>query len=325
MYSISFAQPTLTASGSNPVIGDNYTYSSTSYFSAGSAGASQTWNYGSLTGSSPTFGTIVSVGSTPNGASFPNATISGKNVTGGNYSYLKTSASAYQNYGIVSSGGVIMSYSNPEDQMHYPFTFNNTYSDPWAVNFINGGYTFYRKGTTTLTADGYGTLITPAGTYNNTLRIHFVQNYTDSVDFGGTPLIYTYNNDEYFWYLDGTHTALAATYVLTVNGSPSQGSLYLSSTVGINDITKSISMYDIYPNPASDFIKLDFTLTENKNVELRLFNSIGEKLDLKQMENGIQGLNSIEVNVATLPKGIYFAQILLDDNVAQTKRFVISK
>jgi hypothetical protein len=39
----------------------------------------------------------------------------------------------------------------------------------------------------------------------------------------------------------------------------------------------------------------------------------------------MQGLNNIQLDVATLPEGIYFAQIVLEGNIAATKRFVVSK
>lgn len=326
MYSISFAQPVLTATGINPIIGTTFSYTSTSFFNQGAAGASQTWNFGSITGTAGNPSVCVAPSSTPQGANFPNANISFNSGGSGTYAYQKTSSSAYQNYGNVTSTGVIMPFSNPEDLLRFPFTFNNTYTDPWAVSFVNGGYTWYRTGTTTVTADGYGTLIIPSGTINNVTRIHFVQVYQDSVDLGGFPYIITYNNDEYMWYADGTHTAIAASYTLTTSGSSSSsGGFYLTNTVGVNDINKFISAYDIYPNPASDQIKLDFTLSQNKNVEVRLFNSLGEKLDVFERKNGIQGLNTIQMDISTLPKGIYFAQILLEGNIAQTKRFVVSK
>ena len=324
MYSFSIAQPTITATGTNPVIGNSFVYTVTNYFNQGSAGANQTWNFSTVTGTPNGASNCVSVASTPNGSSFPNANIAFNNTGSSNYSYQKTSATALQNYGSVSSTGIIMAYSNPEDYLHFPFTYNNTYTDPWAVNFVNGGYTFYRTGTTSITADGYGTLITPAGTFNNVLRVRMLQTYQDSAYFG-TPYIIQYSNDEYMWYINGTHTAAAACFTFIANGSTSQSGFYLGTPMGVDNISNSLSSFNIFPNPASDRVKLGFTLTENKKVELSLFNSLGEKIQENQSTEGVQGANALELDVANLPKGIYFAQIILDGTVAATKRFIVSK
>jgi len=227
--------------------------------------------------------------------------------------------------GIVAGPPTVFTYSNFEDWMHFPFTYNNTYTDTWSATFVSGGYNFTRSGSTTVTADSYGTLITPNGTYTNVLRVHFVQVYQDST-YIGTPYIITYNNDEYMWYKDGVHSALAAVFNLTTSASaPSSGGIYLTGSVGINELPNYITSYSVFPNPAIDKITINFTLTENKKVDILLFNSLGQKMEINQNTNGFQGLNSVQLNVATLPKGIYFAQVLLDGNIAVTKRFVINK
>ena len=114
------AQPTITAAGITGTVGEVLSIAnSTVSISPGNSGANQTWNLSSLTGTA-TSNTLVTVGSTPNGSSFPNATIAFK---GSNYyAYYKSSATAWQNYG--SATTVVMAYSNPEDFIHFPFTMN---------------------------------------------------------------------------------------------------------------------------------------------------------------------------------------------------------
>lgn len=324
--SAALAQPTLTATGINPVVGNTFTLNTTSaYFAQGPAGANQTWNFASYTGSAGTATPYVTVASTPSGASFPGANIATNNG-GGVYGYNKTSSTALQNYGNVSPG-VTMSYSNPEDYLHFPFTYNNTYSDPWSVTFVNSGYTFYRTGHTVVTADAYGTLITAAGTFTNVTRIRMQQIYQDSA-YIGMPYVITYNNDEYLWYKDGTHSPLAATFTFTssASGTPSQSSFYLSAGfVGIEEMDQSLSAYSLYPNPAVNSITLDFTLTENKSVQTAVFNSLGQQVQSGVTAEAMTGANRLTLDVSALPQGIYFAQILLDGNIAGTKRFVVSK
>ncbi|MCC6702640.1 MAG: T9SS type A sorting domain-containing protein [Fluviicola sp.] len=46
---------------------------------------------------------------------------------------------------------------------------------------------------------------------------------------------------------------------------------------------------------------------------------------MNQQMEGFQGTNTIQLDVATLPEGIYFASIVLDGTTAATKRFVVAK
>jgi hypothetical protein len=323
MYSVSHAQPTLTAIGSNPVVGDHFSLVKSNYVNPGNAGANQTWNLSAMTNNSTHTFNAVTVSSTPDGTNFPNATVVFDGMPVNTYSYFKTSSSVQQNCGY-ATGFTYLSYSDPEDLLRFPFTYNTAYNDHWAGTYINSGFTIYRKGITTVTADGYGTLITPEGSISNVLRINVIQNYTDSSDVFGTT---TTNNNQFLWYKDGTHYALAFLTASVVSGTaPTQDAGYLSgNTVGISDITNSVSEYSVSPTLASDYVKLNFTLTENKKVNVNVFNTLGQSVQTAQTESGIQGTNTIELDVATLPEGIYFAQIMLDGTVAGTKRFVVSK
>jgi len=48
-------------------------------------------------------------------------------------------------------------------------------------------------------------------------------------------------------------------------------------------------------------------------------------MDIKQVADGFQGSNTLNLSVATLPDGIYFAQIFLDGEKAVTKRFIVNR
>jgi hypothetical protein len=99
----------------------------------------------------------------------------------------------------------------------------------------------------------------------------------------------------------------------------------LSQLSSIDEIAGFNNNYTVYPVPASEQIKLDFTLSENKTVVARIYNTLGEQVQTEQTKSGVQGNNEIQIQIAELPEGIYFAQILLDGNVAGTKRFIVSK
>jgi hypothetical protein len=324
--SASLAQPILTATGLNPVLNESYTMKASEYLSPGSAGANQTWNLNFTTGTSGGLSTFVTPSSTPNASSFPNANIALNRPSASTVVYYKTSGSAFQNHGVIGgSASTVMAYTNPEDLMHYPFAYNNTYTDNWAAVFVSGANTFYRTGTTTVTADGYGKLTTPTATYTNVMRIHFVQDYQDSTDVFGQPYVISYYNDQYMWYKEGTHFPLASVYEVTTDGGDFEGGNYLMGSSSIDPSPSFISSSNLFPNPASDKATIEFSLKENKRADVVLLNAVGQQVESTQIVDGVNGLNTVQLDVANLPEGIYMAEMIVDGMVATTKRFTVMR
>jgi hypothetical protein len=316
------AQPTLTSSGIMPVIGNTFTTVSSAWTNPGSAGANQTWNL-ALTNSATSPSTAVSPSSSPYSSSFPAATVAFN--SSGTWVYYKGTSSAWQNNGYVTGAGTVLSYSDMEDMLRFPFTYNNTYTDPWAVTYIQSSYTYYRWGTTTVTADGYGTLTTPDGTFTNVTRVHFVQDYKDSTNIASTPFVITYQNDEYMWYLNGNHNPIAAVYTFTSSmGSPVTGGLYMSGVVsGVNDFAALASL-SLAPNPANEQTNFTLNLTEEKEISISLYNSIGQEVGMPVTAAGIAGENKIAVSIAELPDGVYFGMVSLDGAQVSSRRFIVT-
>jgi hypothetical protein len=321
LNSDSFAQPTLTASGCNPVIGNTYTAISNGGFPQGAAGANQTWNFTSIGNTGSSSSQIVAVNSTPNGALFTNSNIASS--SGGAYVYYSSSANALTINGVASpSGGPLITYSNGEDFLRYPLTFGNTYTDTWAATFTSG-VDFFRTGSVTVTADGYGTIITPQGTFTNALRIHFVETYHDSSDFA----VGDYTNDQYFWYKDGITEALASTYTFTSTfagqTNTTTGGTYASGTVGIEESQLSSSIA-LFPNPAQETINLTIDDENISNAKVKIINQLGQDVTPVEIIN-INAGNNTQIDVAYLKNGIYSIQILLQDNSIINKRFTVNK
>jgi hypothetical protein len=324
------AQPVLTATGCNPVAGNTQTLTNTNAISPGSAGANQTWNLGSLASTGTATTTYSNSASTPYGTTFPSANLSA--LAGTVYAYYKTSATAFQYYGLNATSGTKTVYSDPEDYMHYPFSYTNSYTDNVVAVTTNTSSPnpTYRRGSTTVTADGYGTVTTPVGTFGGAMRVHFAQNYQDSANFGGTPFITTYVNDEYMWYLNGNHTAIAAVFTLTTTfgGSPSTttGGSYLNNVIaGIEEQSDQLNSASLFPNPAVNTIHISGNFTEAQKVEIKLFNTLGAQVNSTVFAEGITGTYNFKLDVSTLPEGVYFAQIHLDGNLNTTRRFVVSR
>lgn len=316
------AQPTLTATGINPVVGDQYTTQTAQYVNPGSPGANQTWNL-AMSSSGATNSTGVAPSSTPYASSFPTATVAfGTNP----YVYYKTSSSAMQMNGVVSGAGVVISYSDNEDLLRFPATYNNSYTDDWAATFTSASYMYYRTGSTAVTTDGWGTLTTPAGTYSNVMRVHFVQTYQDSTNIMSQPYVISYVNDEYMWYLEGNHTPIAAVYNLTIStGSPVTGGFYISTVVSNVEETSAFSSLNVYPTLASDQVNFAYQLDEAADVNIAVYDATGKQALSTQNVQSYAGENKTTISVAELPAGIYFATLTTAEGLPVTRQFVITR
>ena len=321
--SAAIAQPTLTATGINPVVGDVYILKQGNFVNPGSAGANQTWNLSSLASTSTTTYNSSNPSSTPYASSFTNSNFSMN--SGGVYTFGNTSSSAWQNTGAYGNG-VLFAYSNPEDYLHFPFNMANTYTDTWAVNFTSNTIPFARTGTTTVTYDGYGTLTLPNGTFSNAVRVHFYQSFKDVYTYASVTNTITYSNDEYMWYLNGNHQTIAAVY--TSSNSSTAGTQ--QSGFYVNNIVSSVNDYDnvssniiSYPNPASEEINFDF-LNSTEIKEIQFYDLTGKQILVEKI-NSHEMDNTIKVKLDQFTTGIYLVKFISVDGSAGTKKITIEK
>jgi hypothetical protein len=316
------AQPTLTATGINPVIGDQFTTETAQYVNPGSPGANQTWNL-AMTSQGASVSTGVAPSSTPYSGSFPSATVAfGTNP----YVYYQTSSSAMQLDGVVSGAGVVITYSDNEDLLRFPVTYNNSYTDDWAATFTSASYMYYRTGSTAVTTDGWGTLTTPAGTFANVMRVHFVQTYQDSTNIMSQPYVISYVNDQYMWYLEGNHTPIAAVYNLTIStGSPVTGGFYISTVVSDVEEESGFSSLNVYPTLASEQVNFVYGLDQASDVTIAVYDATGKQAMNTQVMQSYAGENRTTISVAELPAGVYFATLTTAEGLPVTRQFVITR
>jgi hypothetical protein len=312
------AQPTLTGSGCNPLVGDELIYNHSDYITPGNAGANQTWNLSAMT-TTASSSEFVTPASTPS-PGIPNANLS-LQVGSSTYYYYKANSVAFQNCSDIL-GGAVLSYSDPEDILHYPFTFNGTFTD----TYQGSGMGISRNGTSTVTADGHGTLITPAGTYTNVLRVHI---YRDFIDGPGSPnLNVNRKTHEYRWYTPNSRFHLASVYTQTTSSpggtTTAQGGMYVSNYVTeLNEQNAWATSVGLYPVPTSDLLHIQFSGHVPTTIKVNLHSSVGSLI----MESIIRpdGKTNLEFNLADVPNGIYFVSLNGGNGYSVQKRIVIAR
>lgn len=92
--------------------------------------------------------------------------------------------------------------------------------------------------------------------------------------------------------------------------------------VSVGEMNKSVSAFGIFPNPALDNTVIKLNASVGFNAKLSLYNALGEMVFEKQVPVS-EGKNSLELDVANLPTGIYFVNI--ESNSATLTRKLIVK
>ncbi|MFZ6050618.1 T9SS type A sorting domain-containing protein [Halocola ammonii] len=288
-----FTQITVTASEHNPSVGDQFTQQIVSSlpggFNAGPSGEDVTWDFSSL---EPSSSAPVDIESSSN-ADFPEADIF-FNQQGTN-TYFGTGNNAFTFYGTSGSGASII-YTDGQDQMRFPFTYGDSYSDTYSGTIDIFGQNFDREGTVDVTSDGYGTLITPEETFSNALRIQIVRNAQESTS---GQVVTTTTDTIYFWYEENISFPIA-TYFRNYSDGQMTGELFNYLGDGTIDVQEQEPIHaSVYPNPASEKVQIKGLKGEQFFVEvLDLTGKIHRK-----------GENLRSVDVSELETGIYLIRI----------------
>lgn len=100
------------------------------------------------------------------------------------------------------------------------------------------------------------------------------------------------------------------------------------SAVEPNKSPLSFHLLDIYPNPVnlnmnSDRIHIDLSLSRPAYIEAFLCDVLGKIIDMKNIDNEIEGRHRITFTANGLPVGMYFTRIVADGITQQRKVIVL--
>ena len=322
------AQPTLQMNVL-PEIGDVVTFYDvdTTNVSEGSAGANQAWDFSGLEATAPGIQYIyLDPAATPAqfAGNFPGANIAIKiNEDTAVYTYAKKSASQLELLGAMNET-FTQKYQNTDIQLK-TLTYGGSFSDDFTNTSDNGtGFVFNGKGSRTVTYDAYGTLITPAGTFPNAMRIKGVSSQVDSVDFGVGRLINRTSFTVYDWLVanqPGVLVSVYYTHLITETYFPGldpfiedfgtfKSVSYIDNfTVGAFDRPAELAGVQIRfsgANPAIDELALNISSdTRHDNMQMLLTDATGRVIDTQVIALA-SGDNPLTLPVAHLPAGAYF-------------------
>lgn len=321
------SQPTLTGAVHFPAAGDVYTSHTANGISGdpGPAGANQTWNFSSL---NVLGGSLFEVYSNPAttayAASFPNANLAFTDSSG-KVSYYSSNSSYHQEVGTGSPGNTYV-YASPLDVMHYPLVYTDDFTT--SNSTIVPAQTFYWTYNRNIhvTADAYGTLQLPSGTYNNVLRVK-TSRYVSWTASPGGPLggNGTTYDTLYQWFDAAQRFPLLSIEHFSVQsmiGSFSKTSVRVSDAVMRSPEISDAATFQVFPNPATQQTNLHFSLQEKQHVTLRLFDLSGR--EIRTLDKGMldPGDHREEFFLQNIEAGVYLLELHAGEHREQRRIIV---
>ncbi len=125
--------------------------------------------------------------------------------------HLNKSASGLQNKMIGAQVTVngstlpfVVSYSDPDDIYQFPMTYGTSATNPFAINTdltaLGVPVQITSNGQRTNEIEGWGTLVTPYGTFSNVLKLKSTLVQTTTITYNGTPQTTSQTTVSYQWF-----------------------------------------------------------------------------------------------------------------------------
>ncbi len=228
----------------------------------------------------------------------------------------------YENGDVIANGG---SYDKMDDSLPYaysmfPLTFNTHWTGTTLEAGTISGYATTSKLTYDNTVDGYGTIITPEGSFQ-CLRLR--EKYNTTV----TALGNTSTSTDYYYLFFDKNKYYAQIYADS-NDVPVSLIYYTTSiTTGIEEPSgkspADFTLYQNYPNPFNPSTTIRFDLKKSSAVALEIFNVLGQRVLEQKYGMMDAGQYSTVVAMASLSSGVYYYRIMAQGTDGQ--RFVSVK
>jgi len=335
------AQITLTQTDM-AVIGQNLAFAqdSTCTTSIGKAGANQTWDLSSLKNQKVDTTYVVNPKGTTAAGAFPTSNLVEKTILSAIYKqyflvYFNLSASSLLEQGFYenpSTGPLTVQNIPPATVLTFPTTYNTSNSITSVSNIIfpypvlpNDSEKIQQTDIYTLLVDGWGTVKTPTGTYD-CLRQRRVDILIDST-FLHNASTKKWNfvsrssniDSSYIWWGNNKGASLAQITFNPGSTKPVTATYLLSSmTTGIEELNPNEGL-NVYPNPFNKQATISLGLKTSSNVQITLYNSLGQVVSTIEDNHLDAGNYKYETNVQG--KGIYFLRTLID-GVPSTKKLI---
>lgn len=261
----------------------------------------------------------------------PGATISAA------YDFFKEDLTKFKQIGagyVINGLPLPFLYSDEEVIYEFPLAYNNTNTDNYKYGLPIPSIGYYgQSGTRSNVVDGWGTLITPYGSFQ-TIRVKSTVEATDTIYNSSLMLganISRPTKHEYKWLTNGKKIPLLKIETTVISGNEAVTAVrYIDSLrngvpqVGIEELAVNSLNTVLFPNPCTDEFTVAYQLSAANNVKITLTNMVGKVVvvESKGLENA--GIHKKTIPTAGLDAGIYFVNIETD-TYKEIRKVVVTK
>lgn len=293
--------------------------------SIGNGGASQTWDFSAVPvepfSNYPTF--FSNPAQTPYAGSFPLASLASSSELSDTteYAYYKLTNAEYSLLGIADPEQNI-AYSQPFKFLQFPFTYQNTFSQSVNISGNGGGFPANGAASTTVLADGYGSVKTQLGTFP-CLRVKRIS------EINLTVLIFNIiQRDTVFEWWTNQYNSPVFTYTHSYLNFAGDETLDVyaetltQQTVDSKEPVAQALNLLLTPNPSEGPATLRFELKNAGKADVAVFDLQGKKLLSQHLGNCNPGVNTADIDLSPLPSGNYFLALTGSGKVMGMRQIV---
>lgn len=97
----------------------------------------------------------------------------------------------------------------------------------------------------------------------------------------------------------------------------------ITLTVGLDENKMSGNLRGMYPNPTSDQTTLEFTTSNNKEVKVEVYNSMGQLISSDDLGSLSEGIHKHTINTSKYKAGVYFVTLHVGTEQSTQRLMVI--
>ncbi len=306
----------------------------------------QNWDFSALTNQYPTVPTYDSTKLTPYAADFaasthytygPAAMYSGfyggapvgQQGMDNGYMFWRRDNTGFWIVGFRSDNGTYANKNvlNTEQELligtpvTYGGAFNNT--GKWSILFnqdaTNYDTLYVNRADKILTADAFGSITTPFGTFNNVLRIHEqIEQYDSAYAFMGASLLYAIEikhetKNRYTWW---SNTVNYPVCIVHADASNNVTAVEWYQGEGITSVqqARDESLVSVFPNPASNYLQVRTQTAHSGLCRFVLYDASGRMVTAPVTFSG-----ETIINTEKLSAGWYIWHLVRNDTVIKGK------
>jgi type IX secretion system substrate protein len=306
----------------------------------GNPGGNNTWDFSGYVPDFTMTINYISPAGTPVATAFPSSNVVGyftrtfmsddtTTITSESWSYYSTGTPSLE-YGSYSENNFVTPNTQgtietaiihypPFNEYDFPVTFTKTWSrtdsteTESSFNGVPTGFVSVIKSVINYNIDAWGTLMLPDGGSYPALRLR--EDETSTTYFSGFPISTIMSTTYSFITKTGESFSVLADMVNPPNSGSIMGTIGWSdnSVTDVEEITgitpTEFSLSQNYPNPFNPSTLIEYSLTTESFVDLKVYDILGNEVAVLVNEEQNAGTYRANFNAAGLASGLYIAKI----------------